>query len=325
MLNGPLNCRVTACDTNAMTLGLYLAHKGYLVPPASKEEIWLNKIIDICRREKIHGILIGSSHEIEGFARHKDYIFQQTGARVFVHSPEVIATCKDKWLTLNFLKENGFYFPQTLRWPEDKALLPDFIERVGFPLVAKPRIGAGSRGVAVLSNIKELNQFAGDKKDYIIQEYLPGDDGEFTVGVCLGAKGTVLSCIALKRCLQDGMTMWAVADSYPQICSYCQRVAEMLGGYGPCNLQLRLKNGKPYIFEINPRFSSSTGMRIALGVKEPELLIRSEILGQKVTKPTAGRGVVIRQYTDYVIPLERVNNLTSSQCFNTCFEFLSPG
>lgn len=312
LVNGPLNCRVVACDTDAMTLGLYLAHDGYMVPPAADSKKWLRKIIDICHREDIHGIIVGSSHEIKPFVENKEYINQQTGAKVFIHSSEVINICNDKWLTAKFLKENGFYYPNTLRWPEDKEMLPAFVEKVQFPLVAKPRIGAGSKGLALLSSLSQLIEFVKDKSKYIIQEFIPDGDGEFTVGVAIGTEGRVLSSIALKRNLQDGMTMSALVDDYSYICNYCQQVAKKISAYGPINLQLRLKNNHPYIFEINPRFSSSTGMRIALGVNEAELLIRHEILGQKVTPPQVNKAAVIRQYTDYVIPTELISKYTSS-------------
>lgn len=315
LMKGSLNCRVVCCDSDPMALGLYLADTGYLVPPVKEKEKWLAKIIAICKREGIQCIFIGSSQEIKSFAENKDYIDSSVGAKVFIHSFAVMKLCLDKWQTVMFLKEQGFYYPQTLRYPEDMSLLEEFIAKTGFPIVAKPRVGAGSEGLAVLSNEQQLSKFIKNKQNYIIQEYLPDDDGEFTVGVCLGSGGTVLSSIALKRNLQDGMTISALADAYSDICLYCEKVAKTLGTYGPCNLQLRMKQGVPYIFEINPRFSSSTGMRIALGVKEPELLIRSEILGQKVEKPRVSKAGVIRQYTDYVIPIEQINKFTSSKLF----------
>ncbi|MBO8137428.1 MAG: ATP-grasp domain-containing protein [Desulfotomaculum sp.] len=312
LVSGPLNCRVVACDTDVTTLGLYLAHQGYLVPPASETQDWLHKIMEICRQEEIRCILICSSHEIQAFAKYKDFIYQETGAKVFVNPLKVVRLCSDKWLTVKFLKENNYYYPRTIRWPEDRKLLPDFIKKDGFPLVAKPRVGAGSQGIAVVRSIKELNEFISGKDNYVIQEYLPENDGEFTVGVCMGSYGKALSCITLKRKLQDGMTMSALAGDYSEICNYCQAVARDLNTYGPCNFQLRLKNGFPYIFEINPRFSSSTGMRIELGVNEAELLIRSEVLGQTVKRPQIKKACVIRQFSDYVIPIEKVNKFTSS-------------
>ncbi len=309
LVNGPLNCQVIAADTDPMTLGLYFAHRRYLVPRAANTAAWLKKIVEICRREKVHGIFTGSSHETEAYAKYREQITQLTGAKVFVHQPEVIATCLDKWQTVVFLKNNGFYYPKTMRWPDDADRLTAFIEKTGFPLIAKPRLGAGSQGLAVLHGWDDLKKFIKDKQKYLLQEYLPAADGEFTVGVCVGGNKKILSSVALKRSLRDGMTMAAVADDYHDICRYCERVAKAINAYGPINMQLRLKRGNPYIFEINPRFSSSTGMRIALGVNEAELLIRSELLGEEVAKPKVKKAGVIRQYYDYVIPLKDIRKV----------------
>ncbi|WP_031515108.1 ATP-grasp domain-containing protein [Desulfofalx alkaliphila] len=312
LLDGPLQCKVIGCDTNPMTLGLYLAHRGYLVPLAKEEESWLKRIIEICKKESIDGIFIGSSHEIKLFARHRDIIKEATGATVFVHPPQMVDTCSDKWHTVLFLKNKGFYYPQTIPYPDHQAKLADFIKRVGFPLVVKPRTGAGSLGVEVVKTPRQLAEAIAGKENYIIQEYLPDQQGEYTVGVCINKKGDVLSSIALKRNLQDGMSVSALAEDYSDICGYCEQVARVLGAFGSCNLQLRIKNGLPYIFEINPRFSSSTGMRIALGVNEAELLIKSDLMGQQTEKPAIPKAGVIRQYIDFVIPIEDINRITSS-------------
>lgn len=304
-----LSCRLVGCDTDPLTVGLYLVDTAYLVPPASAKKLWLDKMIDICRREKIAAVLIGSSHEVPLFAEYQAQITKATGAKIFVHPYSVIKICSDKWQTILFLKQHGFHYPRSLRWPEDSIKLGQFLQQVSLPVVAKPRFGAGSEGVAVLSERQQIRRFLADKRQYLLQEYLPDTDGEFTVGICMGAKGNILSSVALKRTLREGMTMAALSDQYTDICAYCERVAVSLGAYGPLNIQLRLKQQQPYIFEMNPRFSSSTGMRIALGVNEPELLLKGEIFGQSVTKPVVEQKLVLRQYADYVFPLSKTKEL----------------
>jgi len=103
--------------------------------------------------------------------------------------------------------------------------------------------------------------------------------------------------------LQDGVSIAAISDNYHDIADYCARVACSLEAYGAINIQLRLEQGKPVIFEINPRFSSSTGMRLLFGINEPECLIRSEVLGTEVMPVNPKTGLVLRQYTDYYFPL----------------------
>ena len=62
---------------------------------------------------------------------------------------------------------------------------------------------------------------------------------------------------------------------------------------GSINLQSRFVNGKPYIFEINPRFSGSTPARAGLGVNEVDMAIDSFFLGKNVKKASPKTGMVI--------------------------------
>ncbi len=309
LLRSDLSLNLVACDVSARTLGLYLAHQAYIVPPAHQEELYLTSLLNIITKENIHAIFVASSHELAFYSHHKVNIEEQTGAKVFTNVPETMNICNDKWFTVNFLKEHGFNFPVTIRYQEDQDKIDEFIKEVQFPIVIKPRLGAGSQGLYIVNQYEDLSPLLQNKQDIILQQYLPDDCGEFTTGICTGADGKILSGITLKRYLQEGMTMSADADDFTEITDYCKEVARVLKPYGPCNFQLRLLNGNPYIFEINPRFSSSTGMRSLLGVNEAEILIRAEVLGEAVCQNKILKCSVIRQYTDYLVPTEKIDIL----------------
>lgn len=309
LLQSDLSLNLVACDTSVRTLGLYLAHQAYIVPPAQQEEQYLTSLLDIIAKENIHAIFVASSHELAFYNHNKLEIEKKTGVKVFTNLPETMNICNDKWLTVNFLKEHGFYFPITIRYPEEQDKIDEFIKEVQFPVIIKPRQGAGSQGLYIVNQYEELQPLLENKQDIILQQYLPDDCGEFTTGICTGTNGRVLSGITLKRYLQEGMTMSADADDFTEITDYCKEVARVLKPYGPCNFQLRLLNGNPYIFEINPRFSSSTGMRCLLGVNEAEILIRAEVLGEAICQNKILKCSVIRQYTDYLVPTEKIIRL----------------
>lgn len=306
LLKSELALKLVACDISPRTLGLYLAHRAYLVPPVNQREQYLKELLTIIEKEDIHAIFVASSQELDFYSQHKAEIENKTGTKVFTNEPETLRICSDKWLTVNFLKDHGFNYPLTLRYPEDQAQIYAFIKEVNFPLIIKPRRGAGSQGLSIVYNFKSLYSVLEDQKDIVLQQYLPDDCGEFTTGICTGTNGTVLSGITLKRYLQDGMTISADADDFTEVTDYCKQLAQVLKPYGPCNFQSRLLQGKPYIFEINPRFSSSTGMRCLLGVNEAEVLIRAEILGEKISPNKILKCSVIRQYTDYLVPSEKI-------------------
>ncbi|MCL6561175.1 MAG: ATP-grasp domain-containing protein, partial [Firmicutes bacterium] len=265
--------------------------------------------ISILDKERIQGVFVASSNELAFYSNRKAEIEAATGVIVFTNPPDVLKVCQDKWRTVTFLKEHGFHFPHTIRYPEDRDQISKFIRQVEFPIVVKPRFGTGSKDLFIVENYSKLRSLVTSRKNLILQQYLPDDDGEFTTGICTGANEKVLSGITLKRLLQDGLTMAADCGDYEGITDYCKTVARTLKTYGPCNFQSRLLEGKPYIFEINPRFSSSTGMRCLLGVNEAEILLRSEILKEDLSEPEIIKCGVIRQYADYLVPVDQIKKL----------------
>ncbi|PLS17550.1 hypothetical protein CVD28_11155 [Bacillus sp. M6-12] len=309
LLKSTLSLHLVAIDIHAHTLGLHLAHRGYLVPPVKEEQSYLKRLFQIIHKENIHAIFIASSQELPFYSQYKSAIESETGAKVFTHTAEVYSICSDKWKTVNFLKERYFQYPKTIRYPEDKDQIESFLNNVGFPVILKPRRGKGSEDVHVAPDLSNLHQLLPGKNDMIIQQYLPDDQNEFTVGICCGTNGEILSAIALNRRLQDGITIAAKSDYYPEITELCKQVAKSLHLTGPCNFQLRLLKGKPVIFEINPRFSSTTGMRTLLGINEPEILLKADLLGEKIPNLKILKSYVIRQYADYLVPVEQIEKL----------------
>jgi len=301
---------IYAIDSNPYSLGLFVADKCFVAPKAAAEESYYMFIENLCKAHQLQAIFIGSTAELSFYAKNREALERSTGTKVFVNSPAVIELCSDKWLTMCHLSRSGFQIPASIRYPEDAGMLSSFIKSAGFPLIVKPRMGRGSKGVVLVKDKRQLLGNIKGKNSLIIQEYLTDEEQEFTVGICINQKGKVISGIALRRYLQDGVSIAAVSDGYHDIADYCAGVAGTLGAYGAINIQLRLKDGKPVIFEINPRFSSSTGMRLLFGINEPESLIRSEVLCQEVIPVRPGTGLVLRQYADYYFPIDRLSQIT---------------
>ncbi len=66
-----------------------------------------------------------------------------------------------------------------------------------FPIIAKPNIGYGARGIKLLKNKEDASKLNLFEEDYIFCEYLPGE--EYTVDCFTDYKGELLYCNARKR------------------------------------------------------------------------------------------------------------------------------
>lgn len=101
----------------------------------------------------------------------------------------------------------------------------------------------------------------------IIQQYVGSEDDEYTVGVF--SDGQKVESIAFRRKLGfGGMTIKAESVQIPEIEKIASAIAKSFSLQGSVNVQLRKEGGEYYVFEINPRLSSTVRLRYKAGFKD---------------------------------------------------------
>ena len=149
------------------------------------------------------------------------------------------------------------------------------------PCILKSRTGAGNSSVYYIDDYEKSLQFQRLFPDYMWQQFLPLSEGEYTCGVYRCRNGET-RVIAMKRRLASGVTAYAKVVENPAISALCVQIAESLDLFGSINIQLRLVEGiGPMVFEINPRFSSTVGMRHLVGFKDLIWSIEEQFLDQE--------------------------------------------
>ncbi|ARU59562.1 carbamoyl phosphate synthase-like protein [Oleiphilus messinensis] len=287
-------------DYFEQTVGSYWTEKNYLLPdilnPDVEEQSWLNSIISILSENAVKLLFIGVDFELPLFARYKSMIEEETGARLMVCSSQVIEIANDKYLTYQFLKENGL--------PHPRSFLPGELDfaNLDYPLIVKPRKGARSVGLHKVSCEAELKTALHRVDDPIIQECVGTDDDEYTCGTIF-LDDRLQKSIVLKRSLKEGNTYIShFKNDFPtRITEYLEAVANCLKPYGACNFQLRLDpDGTPKIFEINARHSGTTYIRSLFGYKEVEYIV-NHLLFEKAISFDLREGTVIRYYEESLV------------------------
>jgi len=253
--------RVVGADASESAAGLYAVSKGYLVPSA-KDPAYIDRLLEICAAEKVRYLFPGLDMELPLFARAADRI-RQAGVIPIISPTAVVDLADDKLETVRFLESHGL--PALRTWDLGEWFPPD----LRMPLVLKPRKG-GSRaqGVYTVTTEAELSYRVAriDRSNYVIQEHVGGD--EFTCGT-INFDGRCHGVIVMRRTLRDGDTHKAYVVREPEIESCVREAAERLKPFGPCNFQLRLRDGRPLIFDINPRCSGTSYCRALAGFNEP--------------------------------------------------------
>ncbi len=330
--------RIVAVDALPISFGFFDADSYCQVPPAGADD-YLNKIFDICQKEKIKVIIPGSEPELKKMSDNRQ-LFKEKNILLLINNKEVIDLCMDKWKTYNFLKDNGFLCPDCVLAEKEEEIADAFLAFENkLPVIIKPVKQGGA----------SVNTFiAQDKEEFIffthylfkqglqplIQQYVGSPSEEYTVGVLSTFKGEFLGSIALKRQILSGLSsklkikdrrpetknnILAVSsgysqgtiDDYKDIRECAEKIAQKINSTGPINIQGRNTEKGFYVFEINPRLSGTSIMRAMVGFNEIDTLIRRELYGEKVVSPIPfNKGIVPRGTREKYIPFDQLKNIS---------------
>jgi carbamoyl-phosphate synthase large subunit len=176
-----------------------------------------------------------------------------SGAEVIRNSDFTIRKSLDKFECLSYLASCGIPVP-------DNGLV-GYDLPASYPVIVKPRSGQGSKGVTLVRNPKEL---ANCQPGWVWQSYLVPDDQEYTCPVYSSLK-TGTNVLVMRRKLVGGLTGSGVVVEHPEIERYVRLIVETMQLDGAINIQLRLTENGPRLFEINPRLSSTVVFRDKMG------------------------------------------------------------
>jgi carbamoyl-phosphate synthase large subunit len=293
--NSNLNTEIVSVDPNPYSAGLYWVDSCHLVPKAD-DPGYLDRITELLALEKPHAICVGTDVELAIFAEHRSMIERDFGTHVLVSDPRVVAIADDKYLTYQFMKNHGFDYPVSCLPGEEDVLL----EKVGFPLIVKPRVGARSVGVGIVRNREELRR-AVAVPGVVIQECVGRVEDEYTASAIV-FEDEPIATIVMRRDLRDGNTYRAYVEDFPGLNESVRRFGAALQPYGPANFQFRLDAaGKPKVFEINARFSGTTPLRARAGFNEVEICLRHILFGSPIVQPKIQSMIILRHWEETVV------------------------
>lgn len=254
-----------------------LATKSYIVPIA-KDPQYIPQMMDICKKEEVHILFSGTEHEIFELSKNKQTFYDECGTIIMLSDLRVINIGTDKYETAKFFAANNLPFPETVLFDDYESL----IEKVGFPIIMKPRIASASRNIFVVHSVDELHakKFA-PSEEIILQRYLDSNI-EYTVETFMDIEGKIVGTIPMKRELGFGLSVSGEIDSNKDVIEVSEMVTKALRPAGPVNVQLRVENGLPIPFEINTRFSSTECVRAHYGFNSVEASIANYLFEEPV-------------------------------------------
>jgi carbamoyl-phosphate synthase large subunit len=256
-----------------------------------EEHRYKNFLRQTIARGKIDFVFLLAEVEIIFFNENREQ-FRETGATFMVSEKPIIDTFMDKYRTVAFFKERGIAYPRT--W-----LAAEYRDQLGFPLILKKRRGSGGQKLFKINDHDELHFYLQRHRDMIIQEYLPGEDNEYTSG--LFSDGETLHTITFKRTLAPGgFSQQVEVINDETVTHFPVQLGRLLDFKGSLNVQFRKTERGCIPFEINPRFSSTVYFRHRFGFQD--VLWWLEVLAGRVPDyPSAyGRGIGVKKFSEAV-------------------------
>jgi carbamoyl-phosphate synthase large subunit len=243
--------RLIGADMNDRHAGSLFVDEAFQVPGASSVN-YIDSIRGLIKEHSVDIVIPTNEQELAVF---QPLIDELKGGCISA-GVRVIGIGIDKLKTIDFIASLDIPVPWTI-------VVKDTIPH-DFPCIFKSQKGSGSKNVFIVENKEEALFFANKFPDSIFQELLEPDNQEITCAVYRN-KGGKIFVLQLLRELSNGTTGWAKVIFNNQVLEMCERVADGINLQGSINIQLRLTNNGPRIFEINPRFSSTVLMRHRIG------------------------------------------------------------
>jgi len=254
---------VFAGDMDGWASGLYLvpADRRRILSPG-KSPTFVDELIALCAEDGIDVLFSTVDVELPPLARRRT----ELSAVLAAPTLDTLETCLDKFAL-------AVRCAPLLRTPVTHLVGPaSSAAEWDFPIIVKPRSGAGSRGVRLVHSRADLDAL-GDDDSLIAQELLPGD--EYSVDVIAAADGHVVAAVPRTRTRVDsGVSIAGLTVRDPELEATATAVAQAIGLTGVANVQLRRDTkGVPALLEVNPRFPGAMPLTIAAGVDMPSLAL----------------------------------------------------
>jgi carbamoyl-phosphate synthase large subunit len=268
---------VIVTDVNPLSPAVYAADRAFRVPLAT-EPGYIDAILEIAVADDVRLVVPTIDDELVLFGEAAGR-FAANGVLVAASSSGTAAVCNDKYETCRLLQRHGI--GAAASWLPDE--LPD---EPTFPLFVKPRHGRGGVGAFSIRDARELEFFLKYVTDPIVQEYLDGP--EFTIDMLCDFSGHPLSIVPRRRdVIRAGVMDRGCTLKDSKLIALAEACAAALPFVAAVNIQCRIVDGEPIVFEINPRFSGGIPLTIESGADFPRMLV--ELAAGRRVAPSIGR------------------------------------
>lgn len=242
---------VIATDCSNLAPAIYDADKYYIVPRMT-DDGYLDVILDICKNEKITGVLSLIDPELSLLANNVDK-FESVGTIVIGSSYELCERSLDKYEMYKWLVENDYKCAKSYM-DKDEFFADLDNETAKFPVFVKPARGSASISISKVTDRETVDLLFAHEDGLMIQEFLDGQEIGADVYIDM-ITGEVVSIFTKKKIkMRAGETDKAVSFKDEKLFELIKELVIRAGYRGQIDIDIFDINGEYYISEVNPRF-----------------------------------------------------------------------
>ncbi len=271
--HGERKIDVVGTDMDKEAIGRFLVDKFYQVP-AGDSANYIPTIIDILEKEKPDVLFPESSSEVYHLALAKKEL-ESSGTKVLISDPEPIRIANNKLEMYDVLKKKTNIVLPKYYPAESLSEFKTTLDNLGYPdkpVIFKPQIGKGSRGVRIIDpkvnrkdqllnykptskymSLEEFEAIFAKEKDFpkfIVMEFLEG--GEVTTDTISLNGETLLATVKTVELARWGVIVRGELIKRPDLIEQTHSILKAI----PLNYCNNIQFIGDKLIEINPRVSS---------------------------------------------------------------------
>ena len=290
---------VIATDCSNLAPAIYEADKHYVVPRMT-DEGYIDVILEICKNEKINGVLSLIDPELSLLAENKEK-FEAVGTIVIGSSYELCEMSLDKFKMFNWLNEHGYKCAKSYM---DKVKFYEDLDKgiAKFPVFVKPAKGSASIAISKVYDKETVDLLFSHDQDLMIQEFLDGQEigADVYIDMISGEPVSIFTKKKLK--MRAGETDKAVSFKDDKLFELILKFVKQAGYRGQIDIDVFEIDGEYYISEVNPRFGGGYPHAFESGVDHMKLITNN--LAGKVNDCVIGKyenGIYMMKYNEVMV------------------------
>jgi len=296
--------QVFATDCSSIAPAIYDADKYYIVPRITADE-YIDVILDICKKEKIDGVLSLIDPELSLIAKNADK-FREIGTTIIGSDYDICEKTLNKYEMYKWLLKNGYNCAKT--YIDKNEFLKNVDEgKITYPVFAKPICGSASIAISKVYDKETIELLFSHDGNLMIQEFLDGQEIGADCYIDM-ISGEVVSIFTKKKLvMRAGETDKAVSFKDEKLFALIDKFCKEFGFRGQIDIDIFDIDGSYYISEVNPRFGGGYPHAYECGVDHMKLVVNNlKDVPNKINIGNYDDGVYMMKYNEIKVLKESV-------------------